>query len=254
MQKKQVIALVLIAALMGPATATAASPSQEVRGTWFLSFSGVPFAKLWIAAGQDAASYRLTASFKSTGIARIFKKMKTLTQSHGVRAGNRWQTLRYGYENRDEQKSTTLRYDAAGDLIERELIPEPAPHIRTPVPESQVRAVATVGSLLFDLQDMMRSLGADGDRASLRLYDGKRLADLHLVRQRKEALNATPTIRVSASRDLIAGFSPKETKRYNEGDPTVIAWLRESDGFPLAFEASLGFGTLRAQWQSESPE
>lgn len=254
MRKKQVI-IAFVLSVFAASIAQAQEPYQ-LRGTWHMSFSGVPFAKLWVAVDEKPETYDFTAAFKSSGVVRLFKKMKSLTKSHGVRTENGWQPLVLDYENKDEGKKTKLTYDASGQLVARDVAPEDDPNYRPTVSFEEASQAQSVGSILFAFRDTFKAMDKQpGTSFTLPLYDGKRLADITV--QYVGKLNVPidgkpiPTYQLALSRKLVNGYTLKEIKRYQEGDPPVHLFVRQSDYFPVAMDVTLALGTIRAEWRPE---
>lgn len=253
MRKKQVILMALLCAVI---TAPANAAPYALRGTWYVDFSGIPFAKLWIAVEETPQQYELTAAFKSTGLVRLFKEMRSLTLSHGVRTDAGMQARLFHYTNNTEDKETLLRFDAAGRITERRVVPEDDPEHRPPVDAQAVGPAHTPGDILFAVRERARALPKEsGASFTLRLYDGKRLMDVSA-----EYIDASPVVlkevsvpayRFKLSRVPVAGFTQKELNRYQDGEPPVMLSLRQGDYFPVHMAALLPLGTLQARWEAE---
>lgn len=250
--------LILIMWLMiaGAALPAMAAEPFNTRGTWFVSWSGIPFAKCWMALEEDPDSYRLTASYKSRGLARLFDKTKNLTLSHGLRVGESMQELEYKHENDDEDKLTLLQFDLAGELVRRQVEPDDDPTHRPPVAATDIKGAVTPGNGLFALREAVRQAVANSDKSfSLRFYEGKRLMRINgtVAEQTSYEIDGKnhQTHKLILTRDLLGGFTDKEISRYKEGEPPLYLFLDAKTLFPLAMEIEIKFGTVKAVWKAE---
>jgi hypothetical protein len=248
--------ILIIFALFFVALPVQADSPYNARGTWFMSWSGIPFAKIWIALEENAEGYRLTASYKSRGIVRIFDKNKSLTLSHGVRLGDTVQTLEYEFENDEQDKFTKLEFDRAGELIRRKVQPEDDPSHRPPVPSTAIKGAVTPGNVLFALRRAVQLAQQQGDKSfAVPFYEGKRLMEVHgrVLGPENYTIGkkSVETIKVEFNRKLLGGFTDKEIKRYAEGEPPLYLYLDAETLFPLAMEIEIKFGTLKAVWKAE---
>ncbi len=249
-----ILMILAIAALALPALA---QTPYNARGTWYIAWNGIAFAKLWIAVQENAQDYELTAAYKNRGIVSLFDKSKSLTRSHGVRVGGGIQVLEYAYDNEVRDKSTHLTFDRAGELIRRQVVPEDDPDHRPPVPSAAVKGAATPGNLLFALREAARrAKDLPNPTFSFRFYDGKRLMQINgeILGPRRYEIDgrAYDTLRLVVSRRLLGGFTQKEIARYHEGEPPLYLYVDDATLFPLAMEIEVKLGTLRAEWDAES--
>lgn len=253
----RLIAVLLLAlCLTVPAMAQESGPSFNRQGTWYISWSGIPFAKLWISIEETVDNYRLTASYKSRGLVRIFSRSKSLTLSNGVRVGDTIRALEYNYENEDEDKHTLLQFDLAGELIRREVEPDDDPTHRPPVSAAEIKGAATPGDALFVLREMVRQAEKQGkSEFSVRFYEGKRLMLVtgSISQDTNYTINKKDYVvrKLTLSRELLSGFTDKEIKRYKKGEPPLYLYLDAETLFPIAMEVEIKLGTVKAEWRAE---
>ncbi len=236
----------------------------NIRGTYYFSWSGIPFAKLWLDVEDNGNQYELTASFKSRGIVRIFKKLKSLSKSYGITDGQKsMHSLSFEYETDpdvSEQKHTRLRYDTLGELTLRDVFPEDDPWHRPPVSREKVTDVTTPGNLLWDFRRaLLDAIKQDQTGFSLSFYDGQRLMSIHANRLGKEGYlideTTYPVHKLALTRQLVDGFTDKEIKRYEEGEPVAYLYVgRDAPVIPLALEIDIKLGTLKAWFEPEAKE
>ena len=252
----RVARILLFCVLIGAPCHAAATPQPSLVGTWYFSWSGIPFAKLWLSVQPEGDGSVLVASFKSRGIVRLFDSMKTLSKGHLYHQGEQISTAAFVFDDADEGKHTTLRFNMAGELTHRTVTPEDDPSHRPPVPAHRVKGAATPADALFALAAGYRAAEREGKPSFTRLfYDGKRLMKVKaaLLPERDYAMEGgTHKVKVVAlSRRLVAGFTEKEQRRHAEGEPPVYLFLSAQTLHPIAMEAQIKLGTMKAYWVAE---
>ena len=253
-----VISLCFIIIPLSHASATELAP-LNVKGTYYFSWNRIPLAKLWIATEQSAEDYQFTASLKSRALARMFRKVKALTVSKGIKRDGTWQALTYDNEARysKETKSVNLAFKPSGALIKRELSHEDDPNYRPKVASEALHGAITYGNALFALrQSLHDALQSNQDSFIHYLFDGKRLmevtATIHGNAEFDVEGNTIPTYKLSLARTLVDGFTHKEKKKYEDGEPLAYLYLTKDDMLqPIGMELDMALGSLQGHWEAE---
>ncbi len=240
--------------LATPAFAT--ESTVHFKGTWFVSWNAIPFAKLWIDTSAKDSRFELTAAFKSRGLLRIFSHMKTLTTGHGTYIDSNAQTLILRYDNKDADKHNYMEFAEDGSLLSRDLKPKDDPNYRPDVPSSKLRGVTTTVDLLWDLRGHMQQILASGEQQFEQpFFDGKRLMSIRANYKgvATQEIDGQPTdVHVlELSRSLIDGFTEKEKRRFAKGEPPAILYIDQQTLFPIGLEVYVKFGTMRGYWKAE---
>lgn len=250
--------LIVFLFLLFPVGSAMAEPAPlNIRGTYHVSWNGIGFTKFWAAIEQpDATHFKLTATLKSKGLVRMFKKVKTYTTSDGVLTPHGWQTLHYRTEATYSDKTTltALEYNSYGELTHREIVKEDDPKHRPPVDPEKVVRSQSLGSALWELRRLFSGMQADGTRQkSVHLYDGKRLMRVTITRGDDGVLGDIPVHVVTLSRELIDGITNKEIRKMKEeGEPPVYLYLTADDQLmPVGMEVLLSLGTISARFVAE---
>jgi|GEM_PF-2123722 len=257
-----VMGLLFFAQFQAHAAEEAAHPEPlNLRGTYQVYFGGVPMAKVWMAIEEKPETYQFTSAIKSKGIVRMFKRVKSINTSNGIRAASGWQTLRMSIKSEysDGVKETRLIYGEDGELTERSLSEDDDPAYRPPVDKALVRAVPTYGNAFFVLRDLIYQSVQRGEKTfKTDVYDAKRLTRVTGVvdgEQNYQIKGAyTPVYRIRFSRELIAGFTEKEKKRYAEGEPPLYLYVSRNNFMPIALEIQFAFGSIKAYWEEEKAD
>jgi hypothetical protein len=248
---------VLILALALPGAHAQEPVRYNQKGSWYLSWSGIPFAKLWVNVAETPEDYRLTASYKSRGLVRLFNKTKSLVLSNGAANGSHMQVLAYSYEDAIKKSHTSLEFDRAGEMVRRIVEPDDDPAHRPPVTADAIKGAVTPGDILFALREGVSQAQAEGNTGFSRLfYEGKRLMQVNaFIAPDTESYEirgkSYSVLKLTLSRTLVSGFTNKEIKRYKKGEPPLALYLDAETLFPLAFDIEVKFGTLHAEWTAE---
>lgn len=242
--------------LLADAATSPVFAQGHIRGTWYFSWSGIPFAKLWVDQTTKEERYSLTASFKSRGIVRMFKSVKSLTKSEGISRSDGSQTLWFDYENSAANKHTLLRFALNGTLTHRDVMPKDDPSYRPVVPAAQVKGAVTPGNILPSLGQLAcKARAAHQNAFDAMFYEGRRLMQVHaaLGDEREKAIGDARfrVFTLSLSRTAIGGFTQKELKKMADGEPAATLFMTTGTCFPVGLEVPVGIGTLTAYWQAE---
>lgn len=256
MAKAFILICIIVAGSFPPIGWASPATNAHQRGTWYFSWSGIPFAKLWIDHDVKDGKYALTASFKSRGLLSVFKHVKTFTTSQGLASGTSSQTTLFDYKNNTENKITRLSFSNDGTLISREVKPEDDPKYRPPVAPELLRAAITPGNALLAMrQGVLNATSAHQPSFDTSFYEGKRLMVIHATLgkvQDYEIEGVRHAVQpLILSRKIIAGFTDKEKRRNAEGEPEAILYLDKSSLWPLALEVPIKLGQMKAYWTPE---
>lgn len=256
---KAVTVILVLMTAQSAAAQTIDSPKPlDVRGTYYMTLAGIPVAKIWMAVEGKPDRFVYTASLKSRGMVRWFKKIKSLLVSEGVKTGHGWQALDVNIHSiyPDETNETKLQYSTDGLLLKRVLSHDDDPKYRPLVAEEKLTRISTYGDAFFNIRDLSYQAVRQGkDRFVTQLYDGKRLMEITAKIEGEEVYELhdrpVPTYKLSLSRSYLAGFTEKEAKRYAEGEPPLYLFMRKKDYLPIALEIELAFGSFKALWEQE---
>ncbi len=131
--------------------------------------------------------------------------------------------------------------------------PKDDPGWRPPVPLEQTVGAYDPVTVGFVARHLIHDHMEQNIRESqLRTYEGARLADFTLTVVSPadvEALGGYQhAINTVVARHPITGYTPKELKRYNAGDPVVhVYFSADSKLLPIRIETRLKFGTVTAE-------
>lgn len=242
--------------------AHALAPLNE-QAYYALSWNGISLGRIRIEAEEDDSSYAMVVDTKSKGIVNIFSPFRTVATIHGDRIPGMYVPQRYqtrSEKNNDcENCGTTMTYDAAGNIIDRIRIPpDTDPTWRPEVPLEEANTGTDPITAYFVLREKLRRNTDQGlKETTVRTYDGKRLADMIFRLKDKRTLEVEgkeyPTLVTRISRKQIAGYTPKEKKKFAEGDPAITAiFSDDADMRLLRLEIALTLGSVVMQWAEEN--
>jgi hypothetical protein len=145
-----------------------------------------------------------------------------------------------------------MRYDGDGNLTFRKRLKEDDPNWRAQVPWDEANKATDPVTAAYIVRQNIRDGMEIGNRVTtVKLYDGARLADFMfkvVSPARVEAMDKFyDAINVVVSRAPILGYTPKELKKFKEGDPTVHVYFSADERMlPLKAEMQVTLGKLSA--------
>ena len=222
------------------------------KGKYEVVWNGLGIGRIRVEIREDAFSYSITTDTKTSGVARMFSKEKSLAKASGrIRDGAYFPT-RYESKNvrsKGEQR-TLMTYDEQSDIKTYEREPKDNPSWRPEVPRSEANsAYDPMTGFLVARHKLRDAMSKNQKNVSVRTYDGARLATLGVevvsparIEKLGEYVKAINTV---VTRQPINGYTPKEWKKFKEGDPPIHLYLSaDADMLPLQISIGLSFGTL----------
>jgi YD repeat-containing protein len=226
-----------------------------MEGKYSVAWNGVPIGRIRLTAREDASHYQITVDTKTTGVAALFSKEQRVAEASGnvTAAGYTPSRFESRPHNSDKTDLTTMTYDAAGQLTTRIRKPEDDTAWRPPVPTAQASTATdpVTGGLILR-RKIHEALAGGSPHISTKTYDGARLADMRVTLAAKpvtlEILDKDiAAIDASIARTPIAGYTPKELKKFKAGDPDIhIFFGADEKALPLRVTIDAVVGHLTA--------
>lgn len=251
----------LVSCLCSSAAAQEAAPRlapYEDIGYYAVSWSGIGVGGMVIAAREDAERYRMEAAIKSNGLAWAFTRHSSTTTVEGVRRGGNYipQVFETDFKLRGKTRHIVLGYDAQGNLASENVNPPEDPNKRPPVPmELKRQALDALTPFFVQRQRIHEALRNGEDRFTLRMFDGRRLTDMHyFIAGRKRMgwnMQDVPVVHFSLTRTPVAGYKESELEDFSkEKDPDVSLYLSD-DGrlIPLKIVVDSSAGQFYANYR-----
>lgn len=241
---------------------TSAQAAQEplkpfnLNAKYTVAWNGITIGRIRLHATETPNSYSLSVDTKTHGIGAMFSNEKRITTAEGKRhPDGGYLTTRYESQPMDETEGrrTSMTYDPEGNIDKVTRIPQEDPNWRPEVQRTDIntaRDSATAGLVLR--QQLYAALGENGNAVHTRTFDGARLAEMYITAVKPEARvqimdNYVPAVNTIVTRKPIAGYTPKELKKYNAGDPQIRLYFSADAKFiPLLATVDTGFGQLSA--------
>lgn len=249
------------AALLGGAllaALSAASPAraEPVSATYEVFFGGFHVLNaeaLWANGGDG---YRLAAEAETQGFVGWLHPWKGNTESRGVIAGGKVipQAHRnWGYDSDDgEETLVALDYDAAGNIAETLVQPEPDWEGRHPLPADAGQGTLDPLSVIAGLSELLRKGGAC--EGSFAVFDGRKRYDLTVSDAGEAELEPTDySIYSGPARGCridykMLGGHRMERNKYAETARERIVWVARPTAdaplIPVRLEIETAYGTL----------
>jgi hypothetical protein len=253
------LAICLATLFLFTATAQAQVPELEplnFKAKYDVAFSGIAMGRIRIEVQEDAFSYRMVVDTKTSGLARMFSREKSVAKVEGrIRNGAYFPTQyeSINHRNDDSTRRTQIAYDADADIKTLERTPKEDPKHRPPVsPEEANSAYDPITGFLVARSKLRDAMVKNERSVTVRTYDGARLAGLTIDVINPARIDKMGTyvkaINTTVTREPISGYTAKEWKKFKEGDPPIHLYLSaDAQLFPIQISVALPFGTLTAK-------
>lgn len=249
--------LIFLASLAGAPVQAQVPPLEpfNLNGEYRVAWNGIKIGRIKLRVSEDTFGYKMGVDTKSGGIARLVSDEKTYAYAEGHR-GEAAPYVASRFESRPQGDHEGVRvaitYDAEGKILTRKRTPEDDPGWRPRVPREQENTATDPITAGFIVRKMLRgNMALNIREAIVRTYDGARLAEMQLkiisparVEVMGEYRDAINTI---VTRTPIAGYTPKELKKFKAGDPIIHLYFSADGKFiPIRATVTLKFGELSA--------
>lgn len=255
--KSRYKAVYLLLALMvaGPATAEVPVLTPfNYKLKYDVTWNNLPIGRVRMTVTEDDYKYKMVVDTKTRGIVRMFDPTVSIITTNGRFKDDKAVPQRYESKSTDEDstKTTTVTYNADGNIKTRIRKPADDPAARPVVPLSEADTgtdpLTGMYQLRRDLRDNMERNARD---TVMRTYDGARLADFtfRVVSRARVKVDGKyyDAINTVMTRKPIAGYKAKELKKYREGDPTIHVYFSADERLlPLQADINLSFGAITA--------
>lgn len=257
---KTLLAILLFSLPYAAAAAESAPLAPlSMEGKYTVAWNGVTIGRIRITAEEDAAHYHMSVDTKTSGVAALFSKERRVAEASGNVSASGYIPQRFESrpQKNDEGEITTLTYDSAGKLAKRVREPDDDPNWRPPVPAAQASTGADPITGAFTLRRQLhealsRAAGGGKQTIRTRTYDGARLATMQLSFSPTPVTldimdHDTPAIEARVTRTPIAGYTPKELKKFAAGDPPISFYFSTDEKrLPLGARIHARFGDITA--------
>lgn len=257
-------ALILALSSYSPALAQANNVTLEplnLTVRYNIYWNGLPMGRLRIKTEETSSRYQVSFDIKTRGLAEMFSPLRSYTTASGIKnVRGDYIPTDYAAKTTDDgdTKTTTLTYDSSGTIIERDRNPPEVEGHRPIVPiEDLAEAHDGISAFLILRKTALDHLKNQQKETSVRVYDGRRLAEytLRVVNPGTKMIHnqITGMINTVITRKPIDGYTEKELKKFDKGDPIVHLYFSQNGIFlPLALEAQVMFGIIRVEIDEES--
>lgn len=200
------------------------------------TFTGVKLGRLRIDMKEDKESYELKLDTKLSGLARVFSEMRSFAQARGIKKGQTY--LPQFYESTEEKngdpkaREAWIKYDEKAAIAERFRNPMDDPYWRPIVPIADANTgVDPISAYMLLRPKLQQILDKPGQQTFVRTYDGARLAEMNfrvVGRTSIEIMDKKmPVVDTTLTRALLDGYTPKEKRKFKEGDPEIHIYFSD---------------------------
>lgn len=242
-----------------PLPASAQVPALEplkFETRYDISLGPMGIGRLRIIYREDTFGYRIKVDTKTRGLVHMFAPLQSVAEARGSKQDGSYVPTHYiskaDKDGDEKDRLVEIRYDEKGHITERTRKPADSPTWRPVVPLAKANEATDPMSAFFVARKLMRDAMVHNQReTSVLTYDGARLArmTLKVVSRARTEINGkyVDAINTVLTREPIDGYTPKELKKFKEGDPTVHVYF-SADGrlMPLKVSMKLFYGELSA--------
>jgi hypothetical protein len=262
-QLRRLIALSAFCLPLGMGHASAQDPLPPLEpfnhsGYYSVSWSGIGVGGMAMETAEDANSYRMNVEVKSGGIAWALTKHENITSVHGLKRDGEYlpQQFETVFKLRGKTRHIVLTYNDKGELVDEVNTPPEPEWKRPPVPMELKKHVVDALTPFFQHRTRIyEAIRAGEDKFTIRMFDGRRLTDMHYFIQGRRALSwnrqNVKVFELVMTRSPVAGYKDSELEDIaNEQDPDVSLYLSD-DGklIPLKIEVDSDAGRFYANYK-----
>lgn len=261
--KKLVLPLLILG--LGTLPASAAVPELaplNVKTRYDVTIGGMAIGRVRITVTEDAFGYRMIVDTKTRGLVDIFAPLESIAIAKG-RVTDAREYIPQSYssvakkDGDNKNRRASITYDAAGQIVTRSRLPDEKGW-RPVVPlEKANEAVDPMTGFLVLRHALRDAMAREQREATVLTYDAGRLARLTvkvISRARIEVDGKyRDAINTVVTRQPIDGYTPKEMKKFKEGDPVMhIYFSPDAEFMPLLATIRLHYGDIRVTLTEKS--
>lgn len=251
------ILLILLLLQAYPSAAADALIGLNFKGSYALSFSGIPFGQMNVAIEQEPSYFRMQTDISSTGMADIFARHSSHTTASGKGKNFRYTQRSYQTRSQTRKKKRDIAMEYRGGRYVMEKVTPPDNRAtRKEVPGKLKNDAYDPLSIIIEIRRRIIELRRGGDHVSgvdfpIKLYDGRRLTQAHVevhdTRRISIGSETVPALHVTVRREPVAGFTDKELKQYRADEPALNIYFSDDERFlPLKLSIPFTFGSVSA--------
>lgn len=241
--------------LLAPAArAEGALAPLNLIARYEVAWSGIVVGRIILTAKEDASSYSMIVDTKTHGLGSLVSDESSVVSTVGTKKADG--TYVPGHYHSGPQKKgdtrtvTDLDYNVNGNITKRLREPDDTPSWRPAVSFADIDTARDPITASFILRQKLHDVLANPSaEVSHRTYDGARLATMKMQRTQNAKVEVMgtykDTVNVVVTRTPIDGYTPKEVKKFNKGDPEIHLYFSNDDAFlPVRATAKVVLGEL----------
>ncbi len=220
-----------------------------------VTVGGITIGRIRINTHEDTFSYRMSVDTKTSGLVNFFAPLESIARVAGSVINGEHRARTYTSlakkDGKDKNRRVEVTYDPAGNILTQMRVPDQTGW-RPEVPLEKANEAKDPMTGFMVLRQTLRNAMAQEQReASTLTYDGARLArmTLKVVSRAKIEIQGkyVDAINAVVTREPIDGYTPKELKKYKEGDPVIHVYFSADERLmPLQVTLGLSYATVRA--------
>lgn len=224
-----------------------------LNARYLIAWSGITIGRINVVAREDEKTYFMQIDTKTRGVGSLVSDEASVITIEGTKDANgNYIPRRYKARPHHEgqRNITELTYDEKGNIVNRLRNPDDDPAWRPPVAFKQINTATDTVTASFLLRRMLYAARENpAATVSTRTYDGARLAEMKMIRAANAKVAVMnrykDAVNVAIVRTPIEGYTPKEIKKFNSGDPEIRLYFSNDTAFlPIRATAKVLVGEL----------
>ena len=231
-------------------------PPLTIQAKYRVDWNGITIGRINFTCEELAGRYRMMIDTKTSGVARIFSSEAAVATAEGIVTDD-GQYIPQRFESRpikadDTRPHTVLTYDETGKLLTRTRTPDDDPAWRPPVSfETAAGSIDPASAGLAMRKRVHDHMAQNMRESTVRTYEGARLADMMVKvvsRAHLEYMDRShDAINTVVTRTPLEGYTPKERKKFAEGDPVIhLYFSADAKMLPVKATVEAPFGNISA--------
>jgi hypothetical protein len=219
-----------------PPVSSLTAPKERTNVTrWYKAYwMNAHVGNMFVQIEEKDGLYYMTSRLEAKGMAKV-TKYRNETRSVLKKTAAGYQPVEFHNKSnlRKKTRAIDLYYDAKGQLLKEAVTPADHPGKRPPVELTLKMSALDPHTVVLIAHQQIRDAVKAGKKQEIHfpIYDGRRLGDYKLIVQGKvvDEFNGKKqsAIRVTLSREAVAGFTTGELKRMKEEDPVIDLYLSD---------------------------
>lgn len=242
--------------------AAAPTPTPPLSANLWYKFywSGLYAGDVIIGVTETEDRYEARVAIETQDMVRTISQFWSDTSIHGVREKDAYRPAHYDtyfHRRKGGPRKIVLDYEDNARIVKEDYNPPENRQKRPAVPPEQRDGAPDPITLALAVRQKLRTmLNAGTNIFTLRLFDGRRLSDVHFEIIGKDIIEVKEdrrrVIHIAYKQSPVAGYTNNEMKRMPSENPRVDIYVSDDERLiPLQVEGTAMMGTASATFRKE---